>query len=363
MLLRLVLLLLRVQARNRQAMNEIRKVINWAQQLPAGAVATTPPHPSRPSSSASRRHHHAHLEAGSIPGSPASSHYGDLLAVETPCEVHEQGEEAGRGVPPALLLPGGQLSHQGSGGSNSSSSRHHGSHSHSRHHQQQHHHLSQGEHRYGEAGAGSASGEVLGQGGRAGSFGGGVGSRGRGVGRGGSGSPSKLAARAGEMMPLTLHMSEDLAVEHTAAHEPAAAPAYAHRDTAGGAPASPALSDAALSSACMSLGAGSRARGHRASLGSPTRSSGSKQQLAAALAAAAAQHRLPPDQQQHHVRGQERYGAAAEVEDDTLAPPGPEGSFDEDLDGRSEPGDNRCVGQAGSRGRGAQGGLLQVSRD
>lgn len=46
-----------VQARNRQAMNEIRKVINWAQQLPAGAVGTTPPHPSRPSSSASRRHH------------------------------------------------------------------------------------------------------------------------------------------------------------------------------------------------------------------------------------------------------------------------------------------------------------------
>jgi hypothetical protein len=195
------------------------------------------------------------------------------------------------------------------------------------------------EHRYGEPVVAGAAGEGFMQAGRGVSSSSGIGSRRAGSGKGGSGSPSKLAARAGDMMPMTLQVSEDLAVDHTSGHEPASAAAYPDRDTAGGAPASPVLSEAALSAACMSLGVGSRGRALRGSMGSPTRSSGSKQQLAAALAAAA-QHKLPPDQQQHHARGQERYEAAAEVEDDTLAPPGVEGSFDEQHDG-----DSRCVGK------------------
>lgn len=70
--------------------------------------------------------------------------------------------------------------------------------------------------------------------------------------------------------------------------------------------------------------------------GSPTRSSGSKQQLAAALAAA--QHKLPPDQQHHqahghHARAQDRY--AAEVEDDTLGAPGQEDSFEDAQEGHA----------------------------
>lgn len=297
-----------VQARNRQAMNEIRKVINWAQQMPT--AATTPPHPLRPGSSASRRGPaQMHLETGSIPGSPAGSHYGELLAVEQQQQQQheaqgEQLEEQGRSG--ALLLPG----------SNSSSGRHHSSHG----RQHGHHHA---EHRYGEP-LGSAP--VSRAGSEAGS------AAGRRTGKG-PGSPSKLAARAGEMMPLMLQASEELAAETAAGEQHRGSAAYCQRDTAGGAPASPALSEAASSPACVSLG--SRGRVHRVGgPGSPTRVSGTKQQLAAALAAAG-QHKLPPDQQHHHHAGhhthaarvQERY--AAEVEDDTLGAPGPEDSFEE----------------------------------
>jgi hypothetical protein len=159
-----------------------------------------------------------------------------------------------------------------------------------------------------------------------------------------AGSPSKLAARAGEHLPVMLQVSEDLhsqVAATAAAEEPAGSSTYCERDTAGGAPASPALSEAASSSACMSAGhtGSGRARGHRMGPGSPTRSSGSKQQLAAALAAA--QHKLLPDQQHHqvhsthghHARAQDRY--AAEVEDDTLGAPVQQDSFEEAQEGQA----------------------------
>lgn len=302
-------------------MNEIRKVINWAQQMPT--AANTPPHPSRPGSSASRRGPaQMHLETGSIPGSPAGSHYGELLAVEQQQQHEAQGEQLEeQGRSGALLLPGGsQLHHKGS---NSSSGRHHSSHG----RQHGHHHA---EHRYCEP-LGSAP--VSRAGSEAGSAAGRRASK-------GPGSPSKLAARAGEMMPLMLQASEELAAETAAGEQQRGSAAYCERDTAAGAPVSPALSEAASSPACVSLG--SRGRGHRmGGPGSPTRSSGTKQQLAAALAAAG-QHKLLPDQQQHHHHAghhphaapvQERY--AAEVEDDTLGAPGPEDSFEEAQEGHA----------------------------
>jgi hypothetical protein len=77
-------------------------------------------------------------------------------------------------------------------------------------------------------------------------------------------------------------------------------------------------------------------------MGSPTRSSGSKQQLAAALAAA--QHKMLPDQQHHHAKPQERY--APEAEDDTLPAPGPEDSFE------CQEEHNYCDGRSGAAGDG-----------
>lgn len=329
------------QARNRQAMNEIRKVINWAQQPP---TATTPPHGaqfSRPGSSASRRmqvQQFGHLETGSsIPGSPAGSSYQEMLAVEPHFEAADPGDEPLRGVPPALMLPSSQLMHQGSGGSNSSSGRHYGSsHGHSRHHHHHHHHHQQqnqqhyGHDRYGEpvvgagVAVGSAAADAAGLMGRAG---GGSSSshnsnnhrRGGGSAKGSvAGSPggAQLPGHGADMMPLMLQVSGDLEVEPSAGDdEPGSA--YSGRDTAGGAPASPALSEAASSAAAAAAAAhgtgSSRSRAHR--VASPRRSSGSKQ-----LLHAAAQHRAPPDQQQHLSKQHDAYAAKEEEEDDTLQP-------------------------------------------
>jgi hypothetical protein len=307
-----------LQARNRQAMNEIRKVINWAQQLPA---AVTPPHGSaisRPGSSASRRIGllpMGHLDAGSIPGSPASSHYGDLLPAEPHSDAPEQGEEASRGAAPTLLLPSSHTGHAGSQGSGGSSSRHHSSHlghGHSRH-----------QHRSGDLLTVTPGSDGCLMAGRAGSnSGSSTSSRrvGKGATEGSSPSKMQLASRAGDMMPLMLQVSGDLRAD--AVEEGSAASGYQERDTAGGAgPDSPTV----VPEAAVALALSGRSRGigsHR--MGSPTRSSGSKQQLAAALAAA--QHKLLPDQQHHHAKPQERY--AAEAEDDTLPAPGPEDSFE-----------------------------------
>lgn len=397
-----MLLLLQLQARNRQAMNEIRKVINWAQQVPVGPTATTPPHGStfsRPSSSASRRvqtQPFGHLDAGgcgsSIPGSPAgSSMFGDLLAAEQQFDEQQQqqasvgGAAGGEGCdpssrammpppPPALMLP--PSSHGGGGGGSLGSSSSNSSSRHGHHHSRQHHHQHHGQqqahygqaageqqHRYGEPAAdGSGLGRRMssGSGGNSGSSRrtAGIGSNGS---RGIAGSPggAHLPNRGGaEMLPLMLQVSADLeattpASAAGASPAPAAGAAYSERDTAGGGvPASPTVSELTMGSANSS-----RSRSHR--VGSPTRSStGSKQQLAAALAAA--QHKAPDQQQQHHhhhsharhqqqQHQQERYAAAHqddEVEDDTLGAPGPEESFEEQAAERGElaAGDgSRCV--------------------
>jgi len=167
--------------------------------------------------------------------------------------------------------------------------------------------------------------------------------RGAGGSKGGAAStpPVQLPDRGGDMLPLMLQVSADLEAEPAAEEGPSST--YSGRDTAGGAPASPATSEAAAAAgtaAGASSSSHSRGRAHR--VGTPTRSSGSKQQLAAA------QHKLPPDQEQHHPRQQGLY--AAEMEDDTLQAPGQEDKYESEeghlynSDGMSElHSDGRCV--------------------
>lgn len=142
------------------------------------------------------------------------------------------------------------------------------------------------------------------------------------------------------MLPLMLQVSAGLEAEPAVEEGPSST--YSGRDTAGGAPASPAASEAAAAAvaAAGASSSSSRDRAHR--VGTPTRSSGSKQQLAAA------QHKLPPDQEQHHPRQQGMY--AAEMEDDTLQAPGQEDKYESEQghlynsDGMSElHSDGRCV--------------------
>jgi hypothetical protein len=289
---------LTLQARNKQAMNEIRKVINWAQQpvapphSSAAGAAVGASCPVRPGSS--QRHRAAQqqqqLDSGSAPSSPAAF-APDALGCGLP--PHSPAADAAELLPDGTRAAAGPLPVTGGSARHaqlSSHARHH------RHHQQGQH---QGRDRYGDR-ASERYGELLVTA-AASSAEGIAGSTN--ISHGSTGSTAGPMAGAGQSGDLEVESSKQ-ARSSSAGHTAVAAAA---RRSSGGRDTAPLVPLASSSHEALQLhpsGSGGIGRGRmRGGAESPTRrSSGSKQHLLAA--AAAVQHRAQPDQHTHHHQQQ-----------------------------------------------------------